>query len=129
MSPPRGPRRVLVVAGDDVGVRQGRGVGAGGDESCDMGHVDQQARLHSLGNPCHALEVDCARIGRAAGDEQRRAHLVGPCLNLVVVQQAARPVHAIVMGVEPAPREVRSGAVAEVPARSQVEAQNPVSGA
>ena len=32
-------------AGDDVGVRQGRGVRAGGDETRDMGHVDQEPRL------------------------------------------------------------------------------------
>ena len=115
-------------AGDDVGVGKGRGVRAGADEAGDMGHVDQQARLHCLGNPCHAFEVDCARIGRAAGDEQRRAHLARPGLDLVVVEQPARPVHAVVMGVEPAPGEVRPGAVAEMSARCEVETQDPVSG-
>ena len=102
---------------------------AGGDEACDMGHVDQQVRFDGMGNPCHAFEVDCAWIRRAAGDEQRRAHLAGPCLDLLVVEQAARPVHAVVMGVEPAPGEVRPGAVAQVTARGEIEAQNPVSGA
>ena len=101
---------------------------AGGDEPCDMGHVDQEPCFDAFGDPCHAFEVDRARIGRAACDQQRRVHLAGPDLNPVIVEQAARAVHAVVMGVEPPPRKVRPGAVAEVPARREVETQDPVSG-
>ena len=68
------------------------------------------------------FEVDRARIGRAAGDQQRRAHLEGPGLDLFVVEQAARAVHPVVMGVEPAPGKVRPGAVAEMPARRNLAA-------
>ena len=114
--------------GDDVGVRERRGVHAGGDEPCDMGHVDQQSCFDGFGDPCHAFEVNRAWIGGAAGDQQRRSHLAGPGLDLVVVEQAARAVHAVVMGVEPAPGEVRSGAVTEVTDRRGVETQDPVSG-
>ena len=108
-------------------MRQGRGVRAGGDEPCDMGHVDQQLCFDGFGDACHAFEVDRARIGGAAGDQQHRAHLAGPGLDPVVVEQAARAVHTVVMGVEPAPRKVRPGAVAEMTARREVEAQDPVS--
>ena len=114
--------------GDDVGVRQGRRVHAGRDQPCDMGHVDQQARVYAFGNSCHAFEVDGARIGGAAGDEQRRADLAGPGLDRVVVEQGALALHPVVMGVEPAPGEVRSGAVAQVPAGGKVKTQDPISG-
>ena len=114
-------------AGDDVGVRQGRGVRARGDEPCDMGHVDQEPCFDGFGDPCHAFEVDRARIGGAAGDQQRRADLAGPGLDPVVVEQSARAVHAVVMGVEPAPRKVRPGTVTQVTSRCEVEAQDPVS--
>ena len=93
-----------------------------------MGHVDQEPGFDGFGDGCHAFEVDRARIGRAAGDQQRRAHLAGAGLDRVVVEQAARAVHAVVMGVEPAPREVGPGAVAKMPASRQVEAQDPVPG-
>ena len=116
-------------AGDDVGVRQGRGVHAGGNETCDMGHVDQQPCVDGFRDACHAFEVDRARIGRAAGDQQRRAYLAGAGLDLIVVEQAALAVHAVVMGVEPAPGEVRRGAVAQMSAGREVEAEDPVSGA
>ena len=115
-------------AGDDVGMRQGRGVRAGGDEPCDMGHVDQQSGFDGFGDACHAFEVDRARIGGAAGDQQHRAHLAGPGLDPVVVEQAARAVHTVVMGVEPAPRKVRPGTVAEMTAGREVEAEDPVPG-
>ena len=118
MIPPRGPRSVLVVVQVTMSAcGRGRGVHAGCDETSDVRHVHQQPRLDGFGNPCHAFEVDRPGIGRAAGDQQRRARLAGTGLDFVVIEETRLPVHAVVMGVEPAPREVCPGAVAEMPAR------------
>ena len=105
MTPPRGPRRVLVVVQVTMSAwGTGVGVHAGGDETGDVGHVDEETRVDGFRDGGHAFEVDRARVGRAAGDQQRRAHLAGAGLDRVVVEQTGLPVHAVVVGVEPAPR-------------------------
>ena len=45
-------------AGHDVGMRHGRGVYAGGHETGDMRHVDQQARPGGAGDCCSASPFD-----------------------------------------------------------------------
>ena len=99
------------------------------DESRDVGHVDQEPGTGARRDLRHALEVDRARVGRAASDEQRGSRGAGQRLDRVVVEQARLAVHGVMVGLEPAPGEVCRGAVAQVPARCEVEAQDPISGA
>ena len=47
---------------------------AGGDQPGDVRHVDQQQRAHAVGDLAEAREVDDARVGAGAGDDQ-----LGPC--------------------------------------------------
>ena len=74
--PPRGPRRVLwVVVVDDMGVFERDGMHAARDQTGEMRHVDHEIGADPIGDLAEALEVDDARIGRAAGNDQLRLDL------------------------------------------------------
>ena len=62
---------------DDVGVRHRVGVLAGGDEAGEVGHVDHQLGADRVGDLAEGGEVELARVGRPAGDDQRRLVLLG----------------------------------------------------
>ncbi len=57
----------------------------GGDEPGEMRHVDHQIGADRVGDLPEAREVDDARIGGAAGDDQRRLMLLGEPLDLVII--------------------------------------------
>ena len=87
--PPRAPPSVLwivVVTTSAYGHRVG--VQAGGDEAREVGHVDHQERADGVGDLAEALEVEEARVGRPAGEQQLRLALVGDPLDLVHVDEA-----------------------------------------
>jgi hypothetical protein len=54
---------------DDVRVRHGRRVHASGYESCEVSHVDDEERAGRVGDLAHAGEVEKARVGAAATDD------------------------------------------------------------
>ena len=58
------------------------GVQAGGDQPGEVGHVDHQQRADLVGDLAKAREVELARIGRPAGEQQLRPALA---------REAARP--------------------------------------
>ena len=98
MNPPPGTaKRLGGRAGHDVRMEKRRFVHTGGDEACDMGHVDEEPRSHASRDLSHALEVDGAGVGRATGDEELRTHLVGAGLDRVVVEKPGRAVHHVVV--------------------------------
>ncbi len=101
---------------------------AGRDQAGEVRHVDQQQRAAGVGDRAHPGEVDRARVGRAAGDQQARFEFGGERGERVVIDQAGLAVDAVVARVEPAPRQVRRGAVTEVPAGGEVEAQHALAG-
>ena len=75
---------------------------AGGNQPGDMGHVDQQPGAARVRDRTHAGEVEFARVGGAAGDQQ-----LGPqCGRLfrerVVVDHPAVRRDEVVVRVEPA---------------------------
>ena len=78
----RAAQRLVRRGGDDMRVRKRRGMRAAGDEAGEMRHVDHQIGADFVADLAEALEVDDARIGRAAGDDQFR---------LVLAARAARP--------------------------------------
>ena len=90
-----------------MGVRQRARMQPGGDEPGEMGHVDHEIGADGVGDGAEAREVDDARIGRAAGDDQSRLVLLGQALDLVIVDEVVVFAHAILHGVEPFAGEVR----------------------
>ena len=72
---------------DDVGVRHRVGVLAGGDEAGEVGHVDHQLGADRVGDRAEGGEVELARVGRPAGDDQLRLVLLGKRGDLVHVDQ------------------------------------------
>ena len=70
---------------DDVGVLDRVGVLAGGDEAGEVGHVDHQLGADRVGDLAEGGEVELARVGRPAGDDQRRPVLLGEPRDLVHV--------------------------------------------
>ncbi len=95
----------------------------------DMAHfAGLEVGADLVGDRPEAGEVDDPRIGRAAGDDQLRLVLVGQALDLVEVDQAVLLAHAVLHGVEPFAREVRLGAVGQVPAGRERQAHDRVAG-
>ena len=70
---------------DDIGVRDRVGVLAGGDEAGEVGHVDHQLGADRVGDLAEGGEVELARVGGPAGDDQRRPVLLGEARDLVHV--------------------------------------------
>ena len=58
--------------GDDVRVRHGRRMHASGDQAGEVGHVDHEVGADFVGDGAHAGEVEDARIGAAAADDDLR---------------------------------------------------------
>ena len=83
--PPRGPRSVLCVV---VVTKSAYGTGFGcrrGDEAGVVGHVDHQLGADRVGDLAEGGEVDLARVGGPAGDDQLRLVLGGEPCDLVEV--------------------------------------------
>ena len=84
MKPARGPAQRLVRGrGDEVAVGHRVRVQAGGDQPGEVSHVAEQERAHLVGDLAELVDLDDARVGRAAADDQlglvlerERAHLV-----------------------------------------------------
>ena len=79
-----------------------------------MSTIRQRADL--VGDLAEALEVEQARVGRPAGEQQLRPALVGDPLDLVHVDQARLAVDLVGRDVVQAPGDVDLHAVAEVAA-------------
>ena len=114
--------------GDDMGMRQRARVHTGGDQAREMGHVDHEVGAHRVGDLAEAREVEDPRIGRAAADDQLRLVLLGQGLDLVEVDPGIVLAHAVLHGVEPLAREVRRGAMGQVTAGRQRQAEHGVAG-
>ena len=111
-----------------MGVAERGRVLARGDQPGEMRHVDQQQRAHLVGDCAEAGEIEMARIGRAAGDDQLGPMLLGQPLDLVEVDQMVVAAHAVLDGVEPFARLGRRRAVGEVTAGGEAHAQDRVAG-
>ena len=59
-----------------MGVRERAGMRAAGHEAGEVRHVDHQLGADLVGDLAEAAEVDDARIGRAAGDDDLRPVLL-----------------------------------------------------
>ena len=85
--PGRGaPQGLVGGEGDDVGVGDGRRVGAAGDEAGDVGGVDDEQRADLVGDGPEGGEVDDARVGGGPGDDGLGPLGGGQVGDLVVVE-------------------------------------------
>ena len=88
--PPRAPPSVLwIVVVTTSAYGTGLGCSAGRDEPGEVRHVDHQQRADLVGDLPEAREVELARVGRPAGEDQLRPVLAGDARDLVHVDQAA----------------------------------------
>jgi hypothetical protein len=71
--------------GDDMGVRERRGMRATGHEAGEMRHVDHEIGADLVGDLAEAGEIPVPGIGRAAGDDDLRLVLDGEALDLLHV--------------------------------------------
>ena len=127
--PPRAPPSVLctvVVTTSAYGHRVG--VDPGGDEPGEVGHVDHQEGADLVGDLPEAREVEHARVGRPAGEQQLRPALLGDPLDLVHVDQVGLGRDLVGRDVVQPARHVDLHAVAEVAAVRQREAHDRVAG-
>ena len=127
--PPRAPPSVLWIGGrDDVGVRDRVGVQAGGDQAGEVRHVDHEDRADLVGDLAEAREVQDARVGAPAGEQQLRPPLAGDARHLVHVDEAGLAVDLVGRDVVQPPRHVELHAVREVAAVGQRQAHDRVAG-
>ena len=90
-----------------------------GDKAGEVRHVHHEQGADPVGDGAEAGEVDLARIGAAAGDDQLRPVLFGEAFDLVIIDAAVVFAHAILYGIEPFAGEIRLGAVGQMPTRRQ----------
>ncbi len=109
-----------------MGVRDGARMDPAGHQAGDVSHVDHQIGSDPVGDGAEAGEVDGARIGRAAGDDQPGPVLVGQGLDRVIVDQVGVGRDAIGHGLEPAAGHGGRRAMGQVAAMSQAHAQDHV---
>ncbi len=114
--------------GDHVGVRHRIGVQPRRHQPSEMGHVDHQRRFDLIGDLAEAREVQLARVGRPAGEQQLGAVLARETRHLVHVHQPRLRVGLIGHHLVEFPRDVELHAVGQVPAVGQRQAHNLLAG-
>ena len=112
--------------GDDVGVGHRVGVLAGGHEAGEVRHVDHEVRADGIGDRAEALEVQEARVGTPAREQELGLALVGDALDLVHVDEARLARDLVGRDVVQAPGHVELHAVREVAAVGQRQAHDRV---
>ena len=101
---------------------------AGGDQARDVRHVGHHQRADLVGHGADAREVDDARVGAGADDDELWFVRAGLRRQLVVVEPLVVFAHAVRHDVEVLAREVQRVAVREVTAVGEVHAQDRVAG-
>ena len=91
-----------------------------------MRHIDHELRAGGVGDLAKEPEVDLARIGRAAGDDERGPAFLGQPRHLVEVDPAVLAAHAVLHRVEPLAGEVGRCAVRQVPTGGERHAEHRV---
>ena len=66
-----------------------------------MRHVHHEDRARFVGDFADAGEIDDARIGRAAGDDELRFVLFRKGLQLIIIEQTILASDTVLHGVEP----------------------------
>jgi hypothetical protein len=81
--------------GDNIGVLEGRGDNASGDQTGDVSHVDNKVSTDLVSDLTHALVVDQTAVGGGTGDQDLGAVHLGVGLELVVVDDTSLKVDTV----------------------------------
>lgn len=96
-----GPTERLVGGGGhDIGVLEGRRDDTSGDQTGDVGHVDNEVGTDLVSDLAHALVVDQTAVGGGTGDQALGAVELSIGLQSVVVNDAGLQVNAVGEGLE-----------------------------
>ena len=114
--------------GDDVGVRHRARVQAGGDEAGEVRHVGPEQGADLVGDRAERGEVEVARVGGPAGDDDLRLFGDGLLAQLVHVDPEVVFLDLVGGDVVELAGEVQLHAVGEVAAVGQGQAQDLVAG-
>ena len=125
---PRAAKRLVRRRRHDIRPRQRAWMHAARDESRDVRHVDHEVGADRLGDGGEPLEVDDARIGGSAGDDELRLDFLRLLFQRIVVDALCLFVHAIGDDVEVLARHVDGAAVREVSAVREIHAHVGVAG-
>ena len=99
---------------------------AAGDETGEVRHVDHQVGADLVGDGAEVGELELARIGGAAGDDDARAMLDGELIDLVHVDAVRVGTHHVRHRLEPLARLVDGRAVRQMSAGGEAEAEDRV---
>ena len=105
-------------------MRQRARMRAAGNEAGEMRHIDHQIGADAVGNAAEPGEIDDARIGAAAGNDQPRLVLFGEALDLVVIDAAVFGANPVMDGVEPFAGQIRRRAMGQMPTRGKRQAEH-----
>ena len=127
--PPRGPRRVLwVVVVTTWAWPNGLGCSPAATSPAKCAMSTNSSAPTSSQIARKRGEIEMARIGRPAGDDQLGPMLLGQPLDLVEIDQMIVLAHTILDRVEPFARLRRRRAVGEMPAGGEAHAHDRVAG-
>src|ERR1019366_4524896 len=124
----RAAQRLVRCSGNDVAVRDRRWMNASGDQSSEVGHVDQIERANFVGDLAHAGEIYGARISAAASDNQLGTLGLGKLLKFVVVDGLGFLGHAVRNDLVRLAGKIQGMAVGEVSAVREVQAEDGIAG-
>ncbi len=99
-----------------------------GDETCRVGHVDEQESAYLVGDLTHAFVVPFAAVGRSAADDQFGFVLHGERFHRVVVDRAGLLSHLVAYGLVEDAGHVDGRTVRKVAAVCQVESHEGIAG-
>ena len=88
-------QRLVGCARDDVSVRHGRGIHSTRDKARKVGHVDQQLRSDLPRDLGEGREIDDARVGTAAGDDDLGSLAACYVPHHVEIDQPSALIHAV----------------------------------
>jgi hypothetical protein len=86
--------------GNDVGVLERRGDDASGNQTGDVGHVDNKVGTDLVSDLAHALVVDQTAVGRGTGNQDLGTVQLSVGLKGVIVDDAGLQVDTVGEGLE-----------------------------
>ena len=104
-----GAQRLVRRRGDDMRMRHRIRMDAGGDQPRDVCHIDHQVGVDSIRDFTELGEIEGARIGRAASQNDLRLAGLRLVEELVEINLCCFLVNAVLLGVEPLDLEIKKG--------------------